>query len=56
MIELKNSSNFIHIYKMEEYKHRSMGGLAAPCVFSTKPTRPLGLQTHRDRPGLILIF
>jgi hypothetical protein len=26
--------------KMEEHKHHSMGGLADPCAFSTKPTHP----------------
>jgi hypothetical protein len=39
-IELKNSPDFIHAYKMKEHKHHSMGGLAGPRVFSTKPTRP----------------
>ena len=51
-IELKNSPNFIQAYKMEEYKHHSMGGLAGPYVFLTKPTHPPGLRTHRDRRSL----
>jgi hypothetical protein len=32
-IELKNSPNFIHMYKMEEHKHHSMGGLDGLRVF-----------------------
>ena len=41
-IELKNSPNFINASEMEEHKHYSMGSLAGPWVFSTKPTRPPG--------------
>jgi hypothetical protein len=52
-MELKNSPNFIHTWKMEEYRHHLMGALAGPCAFSTKATHP---RTHRDHPGLILIF
>jgi len=32
--------NFIHADKMEEHKHHSLDGLAAPRAFSTKPTHP----------------
>jgi len=39
-LELKNSPNFVHTYKMEEHKYHSTGGLTDPCAFSTKPAHP----------------
>ena len=38
---------------LEQDNDFPVGGQACPCMFLTKPTRPLGLRTHRDRPGPI---
>jgi hypothetical protein len=45
--ELENSPNFIHAYKMEGYKHCSVGGQPDPCMFLTKPSRPPSMIAKR---------